>query len=430
LTKFLANLAFAPVFGALAGVSAAASPTGIQGSGKGFVGIAAAMGAFGPQFQPGPEGYGGGEGGGEGGAARVSSIGALNTAGDIVAGGSRVRTLYTLAAALRGTPYSQPLRNDCSGMVAQLVDAAVGLPPGGPRFATGNEAQALTERGFLPGLGGTESFNIGWNTEHTAATLPGGQSVETGRGPGGSFGFGGPGAREPGFTSFMHLPMLGYDSGGPVPIVAHGGEWVINKNAVDHYGPGFMQAVNAMSFQGGGGVPDMDNLAFGGGGGATKIGGEAPLGGYGHGPAGPGGGAGGAIPSAIFSGAGAGAASMGIGIAAQIAMQEIQRAIQYGGQVAGIAAGGLMETFLPAGSKLAQGSWLTKIAGGLAGAAPQLPNMAGQMTKAAGGQQQPSTLPSVHIENMNNYGHEDAMGKDIVRHQEAAYNSNPNTGSR
>jgi hypothetical protein len=77
---------------------------------------------------------------------------------------------------------------------------------------------------------------------------------------------------------------------------------------------------------------------------------------------------------AIAPGAGQAAA-----IAAQIGMQEINRAIKAAGQYAGIAVGGLMETFLPAGgSELAANNWITRIAGGMLGAVPQLPNTAGK----------------------------------------------------
>ncbi|MDV7190593.1 tape measure protein [Mycolicibacterium fortuitum] len=69
----------------------------------------------------------------------------------------------------------------------------------------------------------------------------------------------------------------------------------------------------------------------------------------------------------------------GAGQAAQTGVKLINRAIQYGGQVAGIGAQGLMETLLPTGgSELANNNWLTRIIGGLAGAAPALPNLAGK----------------------------------------------------
>jgi hypothetical protein len=61
-------------------------------------------------------------------------------------------------------------------------------------------------------------------------------------------------------------------------------------------------------------------------------------------------------------------------------------AIQYAGAVGGIATEGLLQTFLPTGgSDLAQKSWLTRIAGGLAGARPQIPNAAGKSTTKSGG---------------------------------------------
>jgi TP901 family phage tail tape measure protein len=128
----------------------------------------------------------------------------------------------------------------------------------------------------------------------------------------------------------------------------------------------------------GGGLP-----GGGGGGAATALGGVGA-------PAGTGAGAS-AIGGGLAAGAASGAATMGIGIAAQIAMQEAQRAIQYGGAVAGIGVEGLEQTFLPnAGSKLAQNNWLTRIAGGLAGARPQAPNTAGgEGKKGPGGQPLP-----------------------------------------
>jgi hypothetical protein len=68
----------------------------------------------------------------------------------------------------------------------------------------------------------------------------------------------------------------------------------------------------------------------------------------------------------------------GAGQAAQVGIKLANRAIQYGAQAAGIGASGLLETFLPTGgSELASNSWLTKIAGGIAGARPAIPNLAG-----------------------------------------------------
>ncbi len=75
------------------------------------------------------------------------------------------------------------------------------------------------------------------------------------------------------------------------------------------------------------------------------------------------GGAGGAVASAAM----------------QIGIQEGMRAISYAGQLAGIGVGGLMETFSLNDSALADPgkSWLGRIAMGVAGARPALPNSAG-----------------------------------------------------
>lgn len=110
--------------------------------------------------------------------------------------------------------------------------------------------------------------------------------------------------------------------------------------------------------------------------GPTLIGGlAAPTGGASGGGAGGGGVLGAAAGAA---GMAADAIAPGSSVAVQIGIQEINRAIKYAGQVAGIGVQGLMETFLPAGaSELAANNWITRIAGGLAGAAPQLPNIAG-----------------------------------------------------
>ena len=64
--------------------------------------------------------------------------------------------------------------------------------------------------------------------------------------------------------------------------------------------------------------------------------------------------------------------------AANIGIQEINRFIGYLGQVAGIGVSGLMETFLPTGaSELATNNWATRLLGGIVGARPALPNLAG-----------------------------------------------------
>lgn len=110
--------------------------------------------------------------------------------------------------------------------------------------------------------------------------------------------------------------------------------------------------------------------------GATQIGGTEPKSQSGASA----GGGGGLFGAAVGAGAmAADAFAPGSGAAVQIAGQEIQRAIKAGGQFAGIVAGGLMETFLPAGaSQIANDNWITRVGGAFAGLAPQLPNLAGK----------------------------------------------------
>jgi len=117
----------------------------------------------------------------------------------------------------------------------------------------------------------------------------------------------------------------------------------------------------------------------------VQIGGAAPS--WGSGKGGVGIQQGGLVDTAIQMGLSAGglaidAMAPGAGqVAAAAANMGIKlgnRAIQFAGQAAGIGVGGLLETFLPfGGSELAQNNWLTRIVGGIAGAAPQIPNIAG-----------------------------------------------------
>jgi len=111
-----------------------------------------------------------------------------------------------------------------------------------------------------------------------------------------------------------------------------------------------------------------------------------------------GGGIAGAIAGAASSAAGlaasgaaggtdGGAASAAAAAALQIGIQEIQRAIEFGAQATGIGVQGLMETLLPTGgSSLANENWITRLVGGIVGAAPALPNLAGGIAQDALGQ--------------------------------------------
>lgn len=116
--------------------------------------------------------------------------------------------LLTLVNQVSGTPYrtggDSPSGTDCSGLASWVANAATGRPIYGDRFHTGNEEQALLARGFRPGTA-PGALNIGWNSGHTAVTLPDGTPVSSGEG--GGVKIGGGGAFQPQFTRHMYLPL-------------------------------------------------------------------------------------------------------------------------------------------------------------------------------------------------------------------------------
>lgn len=125
------------------------------------------------------------------------------------------------AESLAGTPYSQGSRTDCSGMVARVINRALGLPDSG-LMSTKNARQWLTERGFRPGAGGPGSITVGWydhgpnpNDGHMAMTLSNGQNAEAG-GSNGVFtiGSGASGANDPKFDQQMFLPVWSGEGAG------------------------------------------------------------------------------------------------------------------------------------------------------------------------------------------------------------------------
>ncbi|MCV7254169.1 hypothetical protein H7J86_18570 [Mycobacterium hackensackense] len=121
----------------------------------------------------------------------------------------------------------------------------------------------------------------------------------------------------------------------------------------------------------------------------------------------------------------------GAGAAAKIGIQLASRTIGYGAQNLGIAANAIGET-LSLGDNPRGGignSWLGKLAGGLAGAAPALPNLAGKkppgpMDQVGGGQGKGDTTinqndQSIHIKNEK--ASEDQTGKVIAEQRAAMF---------
>lgn len=413
LVKFVANLAFAPMMGQLSAIAAANPSKG----GYGAMGILGAQGAFGPQYTGispsygaqgiGPTALGGGMGGYPGDAALLARVPAgrytQNERGDLTQG---------LA--------------DCSSAVEDLVNIMDGRPTSGASMYTGNAAEWLTQRGFMPGMGGQGDFRVGYNPSHMQATLPGGTNFNWGsdsaaaqRGMDG-----GQGAYDPAFTSHYYRPMGGGSNmtmpsppAGPTPAQSYA-----PLSPTANANPGLTTPIPV-----GGGTGGPTGPAQGWSPSGQQYGGVTPASGSGKGGVGMT--EGGTLDTAMgIAASGLDMMAPGAGQAAQTGMKLANRAIQYGGQVAGIGVQGLMDTFIPTGgSELANKSWLTKIMGGIAGAAPALPNMAGKSTAPPTQGQGDPNAPSGQASNTtninvtNNRATEDGTGRDIQYHQQAQH---------
>jgi len=116
--------------------------------------------------------------------------------------------ITVLVSQMSGTPYvsggNSPAGTDCSGLASMVANIATGRAPYSGRFTTHTEQGALTERGFLSGTA-PNALVIGWNSGHTAITLPDGTAVSSGEG--GGVKRGGGGAYQPQFTSHAYLPL-------------------------------------------------------------------------------------------------------------------------------------------------------------------------------------------------------------------------------
>jgi hypothetical protein len=122
--------------------------------------------------------------------------------------GIATATLITIVNQVSGTPYisggDSPAGTDCSGLASFVANAATGRPVYGDRFNTGNQESALLARGFKYGTA-PDALVIGWNSRHTAVTLPDGTPVSSGEG--GGVKIGGGGAFQPQFNHHMYLPI-------------------------------------------------------------------------------------------------------------------------------------------------------------------------------------------------------------------------------
>ena len=134
--------------------------------------------------------------------------------GKFADGGITAAGLVNFAKGVEGAPYVWGGVNwgDCSGAVSAIANYVSGRSPFGSRFATGNEGQALAERGFVPGRGSAGDLQIGWFNGgpyggHTSATLPNGVNFEMGGGRGnGQYGGSAAGANHSQYTNHAHWP--------------------------------------------------------------------------------------------------------------------------------------------------------------------------------------------------------------------------------
>ncbi|AKY02925.1 tape measure protein [Mycobacterium phage Dante] len=431
ITKFVANLAAAPLLGQLQAISAY-NPT--QG-GHGLMGVLGAQGVFGPQYQN----------------NQYAGRGSYSSAGATGVSMTPIGAYPGDAALLASVPagrYTQEQRGDltqgladCSSAVEDLVNLMDGRPTTGASMSTHNADEWLTARGFVKGMGGPGDFRVGFNSSHMQATLPGGTPFNWGSDAAAQRrGIGGTGADDPSFTSHYYRPVTSVPGGSAAAAGAPGLYSPQNTNPALNNPPAPVSsgawAPNPapLPTTGGGGGPMAagapQGLFTGGPTNTTNIGANvAPYSGSGSGGVGMDGG--GALGMAVQAGGMAlDAMAPGAGQAAQTGVKLINRAIEYGGQVAAIGAQGLMETFLPTGgSDLANNNWITRIAGGLAGAAPALPNLAGQASQqrkdidpqATGQGQTQVNQGDTNITVNNQRATEDGTGRDIAYHLQNQY---------
>ncbi|MGJ6124705.1 phage tail tape measure protein [Mycolicibacterium sp. Y3] len=405
LVKFIASLAAAPVMGALAPIAA-------RGDGSyGLLGM-----AFGGSSQ----------------TASAAAQGMNVTANGIRSGYPGDQAL--LSQIRPGDYISQPGVGDltkgigdCTSSIEDLVNILDGRSTAGRSMSTGNAAEWLTGRGFVPGAGGPGDFRVAYSPSHMQATLPGGTPWNWGsQSAAEAGGVGGLGADDPSLPTHYYRPVAP-----AVPSIPQTGP---APSPVDIYGPANTDpALNNP-------LPPLGSLPGGGGRGPGNMPQALPFGTpyqsqgidyqdpswqpKGGGGLGIGGGLlGGAIQGAIGA-AGSGGSMFGgqaAAAAAQMAMQAINRTIKFGGQAAGILTEGALDTFFPTnpdtGKNPMKDSWFWRAAGSLAGATPAIGSGgAGLMDKASNkkaaenqgnalqqnGQQSPQQSgPLLHIENFH-----------------------------
>lgn len=417
LVRFVAALATAPLKGLLA-------PIAKQGDGSyGLLGM-----LFGGSAKDSETSGGGLTSGLLGGGYLSRSSAGVNSDSALLSNVPAGRYEQTQAADLtKGL-------GDCSSAVEDLVNLMDGRPTAGRQMSTGNAAEWLTSRGFLPGMGGPGDFRVGYNSGHMQATLPGGTNFNWGSDAAAARGgIGGTGAYDSSFTDHYYRPTGGVpplSSPGsrmpapssqftpPVPAtpapslpaIANSGNILPPLTQSQVQGLPFSMPGGPLSAGAPAGGPlstgmprglpttplgpvspadptsaGAQNQAPGVTPGLTPYTAQGmPQGQQGWQPnssggIGFGGGLIGAGLQAAMSAAGTAGAPFGgqaAAAAAQMAMQLIDRTTKFGGQLAGIGVEGLLSTFAPSnpdsGASPLKDSWLWRAAGALAGSTPAL----------------------------------------------------------
>lgn len=427
ITKALANLAMAPVIGALRGVQAA-NGFGPGEAGSGLSSVLANSGVFGARFvaQPGGSGSGGGYGGnyipsalpiptaGTTPGGSYGMPGGTNSGGYGGSGAQFPAWVNQVAQAFGIKPSTYPGhqesdRNepgyapnplhqnrgiDWSGPTANLQRFADYLArnPGGLEqviWQNPNTGQSTEIAGGRP-QPGYFAGDLGGHRDHvhtrqsSPIPIPGGWGTPATASGSGGGGWGLPNtvAGSPG-QGFPLPWTLGVGPGGS-PGITGGPGWLGGPAA-----PGVGSAIG----QGLGGQAAPSQSVAGGRQLGAGLGASAGFG--------IGGGLLGAAGNAITSAAGMAGMAGGMGMdggaggavasaVAQIGVQEIQRAIGAAGQYAGNLVTGGLETFSLNDSPLADpgSSWFGRLAIAASGMRPALPNAAGTM----GGGQNPNML--------------------------------------
>ncbi|MCH9728380.1 MAG: phage tail tape measure protein [Actinomycetia bacterium] len=445
--RAVASFAAAPLVGPLSAISNAAGDEG-----SGLMGILASTGALGSQFTPGASNIG--PAALQPGALGLPSPAASGPGGTNPAIGQIAEIAGDFGLVLTSGRRNEPGSHHNEGEAGDFA------PPGGGRdtdsmlaFATymrenfgGDLAELIYHDPRFSGSQIDEGRAVpdsvfagaGDHHDHVHVATRSPTLSGSGRGALGSPSFASTGLRSSGGPVPVFVVNMAGMAGGVFgsPLAGPGGSPAAQGvGAPSTAGPGALSAPLAplpAGIGGGGGPLGLPGVgmpqSFGPG---TSLGGQSyPGQGGGEGGIGLGGMA---LDGIMAATSGLDMLAPGAGAAAKIGIQVANRTAKYAGQVAGIGIGGLLDTITPAGDnpKASIGnSWFGKIAGGIASAAPALPNMAGKKPAppnpndpGAGEQGQGGNTINNTVNMTNNHATEDMAGNQTVREMGAMYSA-------